>query len=87
MYVPIMKHSRPLAARALRQKSHFSQIPTAATQIVEQVTSQNAEHYPIRGKLTTFILGTPPQDHNFTDVPIFEHINLYLILSDFLLSK
>ena len=58
MHAPSMKHSRSWAARALMQKSHFSKLPSAAVQIVEQGTAQCADNYLIHGKRTSSALGT-----------------------------
>ena len=71
----------------LRQNAHFAQLPATATHVVHAATAQYSQKYPIKGKLTTSALGTPSQDHTFTDVSVFEHIYLHLILSDFLLPK
>ena len=81
------KQTRPSTDRQLRQNAHFTQLPATAAHIVHAATAQCAQNYPIKGKLTTSALGTPSQDHTFTDDSAFEHIYLHLILSDFLLPK
>ena len=74
-------HNTTLSDRQLRQNA------ATASHIVHAATAQYAQNYPIKSKLTTSALGTPSQDHTFTDDSVFEHIYLHLILSDFLLPK
>ena len=78
---------RTFPDRALRKNAHFTQLPSASVQIVEQATDQYTNDYHIRGKLKKSALGNPSQECTFIDDSVFEHIYLHLTLSCLLLPK
>ena len=53
-----MNHSLPISERELR-RAHFSLLPSAVVQMVEQSTVQHARKCLIKGKLTTSVIETP----------------------------
>ena len=66
----------------VKQLACSSQNPSTAVQKVENAAVDNAKNYHVKGKLALSGLGTPSIDYIVAYQEVFEHIWLYLILSN-----
>ena len=73
---------RPL--RNEKQISSFTATTTSAKTNVESAQKSYQISYPTKGKLISIARGKPSLRHSFYNDPVFEHVFIHVILSDYI---